>query len=79
MGFKKQNNLDGAQMAAHRRTEYERPFCAANGKLQDELQWAVVPAYFGFDHERVNIWSKLESRAWGAMNLSGAPAGGGRS
>ncbi len=73
MGFKKQNNLDGAQLAAHRRTEYETALLRRDGKLQVELQWAVVPAYFGFDHERVNIWSRLESRAWGAMNFPVLP------
>jgi hypothetical protein len=63
-GYKAQNALDGARLSAHRRTEYEAAFFRRDGKLQVELQWAVVPAYFGFDHERLGIWSRLEPRTW---------------
>lgn len=63
-GYDEQNALDGARLAAHRRTEYEMAFFRRDGKLQVELQWAVVPGYFGFDHERLGIWSSLEPRLW---------------
>jgi hypothetical protein len=63
-GYRTQNALDGARLSARRRTQYETAFFRRDGKLQVELQWAVVPAYFGFDHERLGIWSRLEPRAW---------------
>ena len=63
-GYKPQDALDGARLSAHRHTEYETAFLRRDGKLQVELQWAVVPGYFGFDHERLGIWSRLESRPW---------------
>jgi len=63
-GYRAQGALDGARLAAHRRTEYEAAFVRRDGRLQVELQWAVVPDYFGFDLERLGIWSRLETRAW---------------
>jgi len=63
-GYKSQNALDGARLAAHRRTEYETALFRRDGKLQVELQWAVVPSYFGFDHGKLGIWSSLEPRLW---------------
>jgi hypothetical protein len=63
-GYKAQNALDGARLAAHRRTEYETALFRRDGKLQVELQWAVVPGYFGFDHGKLGIWSNLEPRPW---------------
>jgi hypothetical protein len=68
-GYMPQNALDGARLSAHRRTEYETAFFRRGGKLQVELQWAVVPGYFGFDHEKLNIWSNLEKRAWSGLDF----------
>jgi len=73
LGYGSGRNWDGPQLSAHRRTEYEAVFARRDGKLQVELQWAVVPAYFGFDHEEMGIWSRLENRAWGAMNFPVLP------
>jgi hypothetical protein len=64
LGYGAKASLAGARLAAHRRTEYELPFFRRDGKLNVELQWAVVPGFFGFDHERLGIWSLLEMRGW---------------
>ena len=63
-GYRAQNALDGVRLAAHRLTEYEAAFSRRDGKVSVELQWAVVPGYFGFDYERLGIWSRLERRTW---------------
>jgi len=63
-GYEAQKALDGARLAAHRQTEYETALLRRDGKLQVELQWAVVPGYFGFDSGRLGIWSRLERRVW---------------
>ncbi len=72
-GYRARTELAGPRLAAHRRTEYEAAFERRDGKLQVELQWAVVPGYFGFDHERLDIWSKLEKRAWRGMDFPALP------
>jgi len=64
LGYRAQGAREGVRLAARRQTEYEMSLLRRDGKLQVELQWAVVPAYFGFDHERLGIWSKIEPRAW---------------
>jgi hypothetical protein len=63
LGYKAQNTWDGVRLAAHRRTEYEMAFIRRDGKIAVELQWAVVPDFFGFDHEKLGIWSLLEKRS----------------
>lgn len=63
-GYGARNELAGPRLAAHRRTEYEAAFVRRDGKLRVELQWAVVPGYFGFDHEKLGIWGRLERRNW---------------
>ncbi len=67
LGYGARTSLAGNRLAAHRRTEYELQFFRRDGKLQVELQWAVVPGFFGFDHERLGIWSILEKSAWSGM------------
>lgn len=64
LGYGAQNALEGARLAAHRRTEYETSFFRRDGKVDVELQWAVVPRFFGFDHEKLGIWSCLQARTW---------------
>jgi len=63
-GYRARTGLAGPRLAAHRRTEYEAAFARRDGKLQVELQWAVVPGYFGFDHKKLGIWDTLERRTW---------------
>jgi hypothetical protein len=67
LGYDTQNQLDGSRLAAHRCTEYETVFSRRDGRLEVELQWAVVPSFFGFDHEKLCIWSLLEKRAWNGL------------
>jgi hypothetical protein len=67
LGYGAKASLAGARLAAQRRTEYELQFFRRDGKLTVELQWAVVPGFFGFDHEKLGIWSILEKRAWSGM------------
>jgi hypothetical protein len=67
LGYGVKASLSGARLAAHRRTEYELQFFRRDGKLTVELQWAVVPGYFGFDHERLGTWSNLEERSWSGL------------
>ena len=64
LGYGARSSLAGNRLAAHRRTEYELQFFRRDGKLTVELQWAVVPGFFGFDHEKLGIWSRLEPRPW---------------
>ena len=64
LGYGARTSLAGNRLAAHRRTEYELQFFRRDGKLTVELQWAVVPGFFGFDHEKLGIWSRLEPRPW---------------
>jgi hypothetical protein len=64
LGYGAKASLAGPRLAAHRRTEYELQFFRRDGQLTVELQWAVVPGFFGFDHERLGIWSLLERRNW---------------
>jgi len=64
LGYGARTSLAGNRLAAHRRTEYELQFFRRDGKLTVELQWAVVPSFFGFDHEKLGIWSRLEPRPW---------------
>ncbi len=64
LGYGARASLAGHRLAAHRRTEYELQFFRRDGKLQVELQWAVVPGFFGFDQEKLGIWSRLEPRLW---------------
>lgn len=64
LGYGARTSLAGNRLAAHRRTEYELQFFRRDGKLTVELQWAVVPGFFGFDHEKFGIWSRLEPRPW---------------
>jgi len=73
LGYRTQHELDGARLSAHRRTEYETAFVRRDGKVQVELQWSVVPGYFGFDHERLDIWSRLEKRTWGGLDFPALP------
>ncbi len=63
LGYDAKNTMNGTRLAAHRYTDYETAFSRRDGKLHVELQWAFVPGYFGFDHERLDIWSILEKRA----------------
>jgi hypothetical protein len=67
LGYGARDSLAGARLAAHRRTEYELQFFRRDGKLTVELQWAVVPGFFGFDHEKLGIWSTLEKRDWNGL------------
>ena len=62
LGYKAQNELDGARLTAHRRTEYETAFFRRDGKFTVELQWAVVPGFFGFNHEKLDIWSNIKKQ-----------------
>jgi hypothetical protein len=62
LGYSAKASLAGARLTAHRRTEYELQFFRRDGKLTVELQWAVVPDFFGFDHDKLGIWSLLERR-----------------
>ena len=64
LGYGARTSLAGNRLAAHRRTEYELQFFRRDGKLTVELQWSVVPGFFGFDHEKLDIWSRLEPRPW---------------
>ncbi len=73
LGYDGGNAWHGPRFAAHRRTEYETAFRRRDGKLQVELQWAVVPGYFGFDHEKLGIWSRLGKREWGGMDFPVLP------
>ena len=67
LGYAAKASLAGSRLAAHRRTEYELQFFRRDGKLTVELQWAIVPGFFGFDHERLGIWSTLEKRDWNGL------------
>ncbi len=67
LGYGAKASLAGHRLAAHRRTEYELQFFRRDGKLTVELQWAVVPGFFGFDHESLGIWSILERRSWNGL------------
>ena len=67
LGYGARTSLAGNRLAAHRRTEYELQFFRRDGKLTVELQWAVVPGFFGFDHEKLGIWSRLEIAPGTAM------------
>jgi hypothetical protein len=67
LGYGAKASLASHRLAAHRRTEYELHFFRRDGKLTIELQWAVVPGFFGFDHERLGIWSHLEKRSWSGV------------
>jgi hypothetical protein len=73
LGYGARASLAGHRLAAHRRTEYELPFFRRDGTLQVELQWAVVPGYFGFDLGRLGIWSRMEKRTWGSMDFPVLP------
>ena len=72
-GYRARNELAGPRLAAHRRREYETAFTRLDGKVSVELQWAVVPGYFGFDHERLGIWSGLEKRTRGGADFPVLP------
>ena len=76
LGYGAKASLAGHRLAAHRRTEYELQFSRRDGKLTVELQWAVVPGFFGFDHESLGIWSILERRSWNGPRFPRATAGG---
>jgi hypothetical protein len=67
LGYGAKASLASRRLAAHRRTEYELQFFRRDGKLTVELQWAVVPGFFGFDHEKLGIWSILEKRSWSGV------------
>jgi len=67
LGYRAQGAREGVRLAARRQTEYETALLRRDGRLQVELQWAVVPAYFGFDHGKLGIWSRLEARAWNGI------------
>lgn len=73
LGYGAGNGLSGVRLAAHRRTEYETAFSRRDGKLHVELQWAVAPAFFGFDHERLGVWSILERRDWNGFSFPVLP------
>jgi hypothetical protein len=64
LGYGAKASLASHRLAAHRRTEYELQFFRHDGKLQVEIQWAVVPGFFGFDHRKLNIGSSLAPRLW---------------
>jgi hypothetical protein len=63
LGYHTKTEMDSVRLAAHRRTEYEIAFSRRDGRLMVELQWAVVPGFFGFDHERLDIWSNLKKQS----------------
>jgi hypothetical protein len=67
LGYGARASLAGHRLAAHRRTEYELQFFRRDGKLTVEIQWAVVPGFFGFDHEKLGIGSKLANRSWSGL------------
>ncbi len=67
LGYGAKTSLAGHRLAAHRRTEYELQFFRRDGKLTVELQWAVVPGYFGFDHDKLGIWPNLKKRSWSGL------------
>jgi len=73
LGYGAKNAFKGPQLAAHRRTEYELQFFRRDKKLTVELQWAVVPGFFGFDHERLDIWSNPEKRSWSGLDFPVLP------
>jgi len=73
LGYGARASLASHRLAAHRRTEYELQFFRHDGKLTVELQWAVVPGFFGFDHEKLGIWSTLEKRDWNGLGFPVLP------
>jgi hypothetical protein len=73
LGYEAQSALEGSRFAAHRRTEYETAFLRRDGKLTVELQWAVVPGFFGFDHERLDIWSNLKKQSGNGFSFPMLP------
>jgi hypothetical protein len=73
LGYDAKNAVNGVRLAAHRCTEYEMAFFRRDGKLTLELQWALVPAFFGFDHERLGLWAILEEHAWNGFSFPVLP------
>ena len=64
LGYDGGHDWEGPRLAAHRHTECEASFVRRDRKVEVELQWAVVPGHFGFDHKKFGIWERLERRTW---------------
>ncbi len=73
LGYDSQSPMNGTRLAAHRCAEYETAFLRRDGRLHVELQWAVVPAFFGFNHEKLGIWSILERRSLNGFSFPVLP------
>jgi hypothetical protein len=73
LGYDAKKAVNGVRLAAHRCTEYEMVFSRRDGKLHVELQWALVPGFFGFDHDRLGIWAILEEHAWNGFSFPVLP------
>jgi hypothetical protein len=58
LGYVKSSRHENVKLSAFRQVDYEIPFSRNDGKLKIELQWAVVPPYFGFREEELKIWEK---------------------
>jgi len=58
LGYVKSNRHENVKLSAFRHVDYEIPFSRNDGKLNIELQWAVVPPYFGFREAELKIWEK---------------------
>ena len=73
LGYDAKNSMNGSRLAAHRCSEYETAFSRRDGRIDVELQWAVVPGYFGFDHDKLRIWSIVEKCAWNGFSFPVLP------
>jgi hypothetical protein len=62
LGYVKNTLHENVKFSAFRQVDYEIPFSRNDGKLNIELQWAVVPPYFGFREEELKIWEKRRVR-----------------
>ena len=59
LGYVVKSSLhENVKLSAFRQVDYAIPFSRNDGKLDIELQWAVVPPYFGFREAELNIWEK---------------------
>ena len=58
LGYVKSNRHENVKLSAFRHVDYEIPFSRNDGKLNIELQWAIVPPYFGFREAELKIWEK---------------------
>ena len=73
LGYNAGSELNGTRLAAHRCTEYETAFLRRDGEIKVEIQWALVPGFFGFDHKKLGIWSILEEQAWNGFSFPVLP------